>query len=191
WGGQPVGGAPAEQRGGGDPREPTPEERIEGVRVPAHARQGGALAVLERQRLDRLVGWRQCQRRHRVVEDGRHHLGHVHPEEEGVDPAVHLDADRVDEDERREPARRHRRQLGADPAAERGAHEVHAGEPPWPGWLGKYTVKLLARRSWNGSQRPAPPAPWRKNSAGPAPAVKRWIGVPRTGSSRRSIVISR
>ena len=32
-----------------------------------------------------------------------------------------------------------------------------AGEPPWPRWLGKYTVKLFARRSWNGSQRPAPP----------------------------------
>src|SRR5262249_56702686 len=58
------------------------------------------------------------------------------------------------------------------------------GEPPWPGWLGKYTLKLSARRSWNGSQRAAPPAPCRKSRAGPAPSCIMWTGVPRTDSSR-------
>src|SRR5258705_8891517 len=61
-----------------------------------------------------------------------------------------------------------------------------AGEPPWPGWLGKYTLKFTARRSWNGSQRPAPPAPCRKSRAGPVPSCIRWIGVPRTDSSRHT-----
>src|SRR5262249_7378938 len=59
-----------------------------------------------------------------------------------------------------------------------------AGEPPWPGWLGKYTLKSLASRSWNASQRPAPPAPCRKRSGGPAPSWSIWTGVPRTTSSR-------
>src|SRR2546428_8178034 len=59
-----------------------------------------------------------------------------------------------------------------------------AGEPPWPGWLGKYTLKLLARRSWNGSHRPAPPAPCRNRRAGPLPSWSIWIGVPRIDSSR-------
>src|SRR3989449_7246930 len=59
-----------------------------------------------------------------------------------------------------------------------------AGEPPWPGWLGKYTLKLLARRSWNGSHRPAPPAPCRNRRAGPLPSWSMWIGVPRIESSR-------
>src|SRR4030095_698988 len=59
-----------------------------------------------------------------------------------------------------------------------------AGEPPWPGWLGKYTLRLSARRSWNGSQTPAPPAPCLKSRAGPAPACIMWMGAPRTDSSR-------
>src|SRR2546427_192561 len=59
-----------------------------------------------------------------------------------------------------------------------------AGERPWPGWLGKYTLKLLARRSWNGSHRPAPPAPCRNRRAGPLPSWSIWIGVPRIDSSR-------
>jgi len=122
-------GAPAEERRGGDPREPAPEGRVVEVRIPAHPRDGRALPVLKGQRLHRLVGRRQGERRHRVVEDGGDDLGHVHPEDERVDPAVHLDADRVDEDQRAEPVRSHRRQLGGDPAAERGAHEVHAVEP--------------------------------------------------------------
>src|SRR5436309_961478 len=59
-----------------------------------------------------------------------------------------------------------------------------AGEPPWPGWLGTYTLKVLARRSWNGSHRPAPPAPCRNRRAGPLPSWSMWIGVPRIESSR-------
>src|SRR2546425_8930046 len=59
-----------------------------------------------------------------------------------------------------------------------------AGEPPWPGWLGKYTPKVLARRSWKGSHRPAPPAPCRNRRAGPLPSWSMWIGVPRIESSR-------
>src|SRR5258705_2666676 len=59
-----------------------------------------------------------------------------------------------------------------------------AGEPPWPGWLGKTTLKSSARRSWNGSQRPAPPAPCRNRSGGPVPASSIWTGVPRTDSAR-------
>src|SRR5258705_1867585 len=58
-----------------------------------------------------------------------------------------------------------------------------AGEPPWPGWLGKYTLKSLARRSWNASQRPAPPAPCRNMSGGPEPSWSIWTGVPRMESS--------
>ena len=58
-----------------------------------------------------------------------------------------------------------------------------AGEPPWPGWLGKYTLKSFARRSWNASQRPAPPAPCRNRSGGPEPSWSIWTGVPRTESS--------
>src|SRR5215472_17124044 len=59
-----------------------------------------------------------------------------------------------------------------------------AGEPPWPGWLGKYTPKSFASRSWNASHRPPPPAPCRKRSGGPAPSWSIWTGVPRTTSSR-------
>src|SRR5213593_2498046 len=59
-----------------------------------------------------------------------------------------------------------------------------AGEPPWPGWLGKYTLKSFASRSWNASHRPAPPAPCRKRSGGPEPSWSIWTGVPRTTSSR-------
>src|SRR5215813_38675 len=58
-----------------------------------------------------------------------------------------------------------------------------AGEPPWPGWLGKYTLKSLASRSWNASQRPAPPAPCRNTSGGPAPSCSIWTAVPRTESA--------
>src|SRR5882762_967569 len=58
-----------------------------------------------------------------------------------------------------------------------------AGEPPWPGWLGKYTLKSFARRSWNASQRPAPPAPCRNRSGGPAPSRSIWTAVPRTDTS--------
>src|SRR5215471_15679337 len=58
-----------------------------------------------------------------------------------------------------------------------------AGEPPWPGWLGKYTLKSLASRSWNASQRPAPPAPCRNRRGGPDPSCSIWTGVPRTLSS--------
>src|SRR5439155_2577826 len=52
--------------------------------------------------------------------------------------------------------------------------------PPWPGWLGKYTLKSLARSSWNASHRPAPPAPCRNSSGGPEPSRSIWTGVPRT-----------
>src|SRR5437660_4035514 len=55
-----------------------------------------------------------------------------------------------------------------------------AREPPWPGWLGKYTLKSLARSSWNASHRPAPPAPCRNSSGGPEPSRSIWTGVPRT-----------
>src|SRR5258705_2866420 len=58
-----------------------------------------------------------------------------------------------------------------------------AGEPPWPGWLGQYTLKSLARRSWNASHRPAPPAPCRNTSGGPEPSCSIWTAVPRTLSS--------
>lgn len=121
--------APAEERRRADSREPATEERVVEVGIPGDARDGGALAILERERLDRLVGRRQREGRHRVVEDGRDHLGDVHAEQERIDPAVHLDADGIDEDERREPVGRHRRQLGRDPAAEGGAREMDAVEP--------------------------------------------------------------
>src|SRR5688572_17577922 len=66
-----------------------------------------------------------------------------------------------------------------------------AGEPPWPGWLGIETAKSFARRSWKGSQRPAPPAPCRKSTGVPAPPSSRCTGVPRTTISRRAGAISR
>src|SRR5215471_11089928 len=58
-----------------------------------------------------------------------------------------------------------------------------AGEPPWPGWLGKYTLKSLASRSWNASHRPAPPAPCRNTRGGPDPSRSICTSVPRTLSS--------
>src|SRR2546422_6583159 len=59
-----------------------------------------------------------------------------------------------------------------------------AGEPPWPGWLGQYTLKSLARWAWKSSQRPPPPAPCRNRSGEPVPSCSMWIGVPRIESSR-------
>src|SRR6266536_987279 len=55
-----------------------------------------------------------------------------------------------------------------------------AGDPPWPGWLGKRTRNRSARRAWNSSQRPAPPAPCRKSRSGPPPPLSICTGVPRT-----------
>src|SRR5882724_804302 len=59
-----------------------------------------------------------------------------------------------------------------------------AGDPPWPGWLGAYTLKSLARCDWKSSQRPAPPAPCRNSSGAPAPSWSMWIVVSRIESSR-------
>src|SRR5882762_7242523 len=66
-----------------------------------------------------------------------------------------------------------------------------AGEPPWPGWLGVRTRNVFASVSWKASQRPAPPAPWRRRSGGPAPPSSMWTGVPRTESSRRAGILAR
>src|SRR5439155_150535 len=63
-----------------------------------------------------------------------------------------------------------------------------AGEPPWPGWLGNSTANRRARCSWNGSQRPAPPALCRNRSAGPAPPESRRTGTPRTVTSRALVI---
>src|SRR2546425_5541447 len=44
-------------------------------------------------------------------------------------------------------------------------------------------LKSLARRSWNASHRPGPPAPCRNRSGGPEPACSIWTGGPRTESA--------
>ena len=62
------------------------------------------------------------------MEDGGDELQRVHAEEERIDPALDLDADRIDQHQRVEPVRRHRGQLGGDPAAERRAEHVDAVE---------------------------------------------------------------
>ena len=78
-----------------------------------------------RQRLDGLVGRRQRERGHRVVKDRLHDLGKIHPEQERIDPAIDLDADRIDERERVEAVRRHHGDLGGDPSAEGRPDEMH------------------------------------------------------------------
>ncbi len=107
-----------------------------------------------------------------------------------------------------ETMRGHRGHLGGDPTAERSAHQVDALEAqlveqieivegeigdvldPVGGrrsavpWMSGKTHGEIARQPLvKGHQRPAPPAPCRKSSGAPDPAVIISIGVPRTPSA--------